>query len=81
MDRETLANLFGVVPATLDDMLNEREAAEVIGVAPSTLGGWRVDRSDGPRFFRISHRCVRYRREDVLRFLAPKIVETRGAVA
>lgn len=42
-----------------DKLLDEREAAELIGVSPSTLNSWRVRRV-GPRFLKIG-RLVKYR--------------------
>jgi len=43
-----------------DIFLNENRAAEIINVNPRTLRQWRL-RGGGPKFIRISSRCVRYR--------------------
>ncbi len=57
------------------DMLNEREAAEIIGVSRFTMNGWRHRRT-GPSWISISARCVRYRRADLLAWLEARRVET-----
>ncbi len=57
------------------DMLNQRQAAEIIGVSPFTLNRWRHERF-GPAFVRISARCVRYRRADIEAWLEGRRVET-----
>jgi len=40
--------------------LNERQAAEKLGVTASAMQAWRL-RGGGPDFVRISKRCIRYR--------------------
>ena len=49
----------------LDALLQERVAADFLGVTPGALRKWRM-KGDGPRFVRISSRCVRYRRRDLI---------------
>jgi len=44
-----------------DALMNEVLAAEFIGVSRRTLQGWRL-RGEGPRYHRISSRCIRYSR-------------------
>lgn len=39
--------------------LNERQAAQKIGVTASAMQSWRL-RGDGPPFVKISCRCIRY---------------------
>ncbi len=39
-------------------------AAHELGVTPKTLGQWRWN-GRGPKFVRISRRCIRYRRADL----------------
>ena len=48
-----------------DVFLNESRAAELISVNPRTLQQWRL-RGTGPKFVRISSRCVRYRYRDLM---------------
>lgn len=45
--------------------LPESAAAHLLGVTPRTLQAWRL-RGGGPPFVRISLRCVRYRRRDLI---------------
>ncbi|MBL9096234.1 MAG: hypothetical protein JNK07_04850 [Alphaproteobacteria bacterium] len=41
----------------------------MLNVSPRVLEAWRC-RGGGPTFVKISARCVRYRRDDVERFIA-----------
>lgn len=55
----------------LDEMIDTRTAAAMVGVAPVTLQVWR-SRGKGPRYFKLSGSktgAVRYRRGEILRFL------------
>lgn len=56
-------------PATFDPdrLLNEKEAADLTGLAIRTLQAWRV-RGEGPRFVKVG-RAVRYRRRDVVAWI------------
>lgn len=49
----------------LDQLLNEHEAARMLGFTIRALQNWRV-RGGGPQFVKISKRSVRYRRRDLL---------------
>ena len=53
------------VSTDLDALLRPPEAAQLLSVTTSTLDAWRL-RGQGPRFVRVSRRCVRYRRRDLL---------------
>lgn len=46
------------------ELLNEREAARLLGYTPRALQKWRMT-GGGPRFVRVSARSVRYRRQDL----------------
>lgn len=46
------------------NLLTEREAADFLGVTARCLQAWRY-RGGGPKFVRISSRCIRYRQSDV----------------
>ena len=50
------------------DLLTEREAAAILGVAVPTLRNWRW-RGEGPRFRKIGLRMVRYSRADLQIFI------------
>ena len=56
---------------TLDRLLNQEQAAELLGISPSTVNSWRVQ-GRGPAFVRISTRCVRYRYEDLIQYIESK---------
>ncbi|HEY8535206.1 MAG TPA: helix-turn-helix domain-containing protein [Vicinamibacterales bacterium] len=45
-------------------LIDEDEAAELLGLAPRTLQTWR-HRGEGPPYVRISSRCIRYRVADL----------------
>ena len=57
-------------PATLapGDLVDEREAAAILGASVQTLRNWRW-RGEGPRFRKIGLRMVRYQRNDLLAFV------------
>jgi hypothetical protein len=57
-------------------MLTPAEAATILRVEPRTLEGWRRHRI-GPRYFRYSGRCVRYRPEDLQEWLDGRAIDTR----
>lgn len=50
-------------------LMNEKEAARLLGFAVRTLQTWR-SRGGGPPFIGFSARCVRYRREDLDAWIA-----------
>lgn len=52
-------------------MLSTVEAAQLLGVAPSTLRYWRMIRS-GPALGQISPRCLRYDEYDLREFIADR---------
>jgi Helix-turn-helix domain len=55
-----------------DALLPERVAATLLGVTPRALQAWR-QRGEGPVFCRISSRCVRYRRKDLIAFAESRL--------
>jgi hypothetical protein len=48
-----------------DLFLSESRAAELLSVNARTLQNWRL-KGTGPRFVRISSRCIRYRYRDLM---------------
>lgn len=48
-------------------LLNSKQVAELLGVKPNTLEGWRV-KGCGPRFKKIC-RLVKYSEDDVAEYL------------
>lgn len=45
-------------------LVNEREAADMLGLTPRTLQAWR-QQGEGPPYVRVSSRCIRYRIADL----------------
>jgi predicted DNA-binding transcriptional regulator AlpA len=66
------SEIFGEKESTPIDppkeILSESESAPAVGVVGHTLCKWR-QLGIGPDYLRLSGRCVRYRREDLLRWL------------
>ena len=48
-----------------ESLISEQVAADFLGVTRSALQKWRITGS-GPKFVRISSRCVRYRRRELV---------------
>jgi hypothetical protein len=48
-----------------DALLTESQAAQLLGLTPRALQAWR-GRGCGPAYIRISCRCLRYRRKDLV---------------
>jgi hypothetical protein len=67
LDRRAAA-LIASTSGDIDDLLDTRETSDWIGVSTQWL---EIGRSYGygPPFARISPRCIRYRRSDVLKWL------------
>ena len=61
----------------LSDYLHTAEAAEYLGVLPPTLTNWRCTRKYPLPFIKVG-RLVRYRIEDVERFLESRTVGVAG---
>jgi predicted DNA-binding transcriptional regulator AlpA len=53
-------------------LLDEAGAASYLKISRKTMEGWRL-RGGGPPYVRISHRCVRYRPEDLDAWLEARI--------
>jgi len=52
-------------------LIDEREAAKLLGIAPITLKLWRLaDRA--PRHIKLGTRTIRYRREDVQAWISDR---------
>ena len=49
-----------------DVLLNETQAAQILGFTIRALQAWR-SRREGPTFVRISSRAIRYRHDDVMK--------------
>lgn len=53
----------------MDNLLAEREVAARLALSLSTLRNWRVSKR-GPAYLKIGKRAVRYRLEDLEKFIA-----------
>lgn len=62
---------------TREQLVDQREAARFLGLAPRTLESWR-SRRIGPRFIAYSRRCIRYRIADLQDWVTERAVETSG---
>ena len=65
---------------TLSRLLTEDEAAEILGVTPQTLSVWRCTRRY-PLAFIKAGRLVRYRQEDLKKFIESRCVRPRATAA
>src|SRR5919201_803353 len=59
-------------PPDPDALLPEAQSAELLGVTARALQAWR-QRGGGPNFVRISSRCIRYRRRDLIAWAAARL--------
>lgn len=57
---------FGAVHG-LDPLLDQKQAAEFLGLSVHTLEAWR-SRGHGPVYIAVSPRAIRYRRSDLINF-------------
>ncbi len=55
-----------------DALATERHAADFHGVTTRALQKWRAT-GTGPKFVRISSRCIRYRRRDLIAWTEVRI--------
>lgn len=56
-----------------ESLLDEKEVAALLGITPRALQKWRARRT-GLRFIRLGRHTVRYRRDDVRRFIDERSV-------
>ena len=60
------------------DLVDEREAAKIIGLRVATLRNWRCLRK-GPRYRKVGQRMVRYHRADLVAFITGNNASTGAA--
>lgn len=60
------------------DLLDEKEVAATLGIAPGTLRNWRSLRIGVP-YVKLGKRAVRYRRADVDAFIASGMARVEAA--
>lgn len=61
------------------DLLGTTETARLLGVHPATLATWRVE-GRGPRFVKVGERRVRYRREEIERWIEANTRQSTGEI-
>jgi len=66
-----------VAKDTNDALLTERQAADFLGVTARCLQAWRY-RGGGPKFVRISSRCIRYRQSDLREWIEARLRSDTG---
>lgn len=57
-----------------DELLTEREAADLLKMSSRTLQAWRCSKA-GPAFVRVG-RAIRYRRRDLVAWITANTVPT-----
>ncbi len=72
MDQRALRNRRRSAARDPEALLNQRQAASLIGVSERTLECWRC-RGGGPPFVKISRRAVRYRRQDIDQWVGERV--------
>ncbi len=55
-----------------DELMLDEAAAQFLKIAPKTLASWRFN-GGGPKFVRLSRRCVRYRKKDLVTWIEARI--------
>jgi len=63
----------------LDAAVDEKKAADFLGLSPRTLQAWRV-RGGGPRYAKIG-KAVRYRKRELVAFQEAHTVSSTSEVA
>lgn len=63
-----------------DDLLNERQAAALATLSPATMRAYRY-RGAGPTWFKLGPRAVRYRRGDILSWVAEQATRSASPAA
>lgn len=61
-----------IIHDELDVLLTERHAADILGVSIRALQKWRL-KGSGPKFVRISGRCIRYRKRELIKWTEERI--------
>jgi predicted DNA-binding transcriptional regulator AlpA len=59
-------------------LLNEKQAAAMLGLEPATLRNWRV-KGHRPRFVQLSRRAIRYSRSDIDEWIANRVRRSTSA--
>lgn len=65
-------SLSKIEPSTVERLLNERQAAEMLGVSKRALQAWRY-RGGGPAYVRLSAHAIRYRPCDLALWITGRV--------
>jgi excisionase family DNA binding protein len=58
-----------------DQLLTVEETAALLKVSTETLKEWRLaGEGEGPKFMRLGHRTMRYRRSDIAKWMDERAV-------
>ena len=60
-----------------DALLVEIEAADLLKLSARTLQAWRTN-GQGPAFIRAGRRAIRYRRSDLVSWIAANTIRSEG---
>ena len=55
-----------------DQLVRQEQAAALLSVSPRCMENWR-HRGEGPKFVRVSGRCIRYRKSDLTLFIEERV--------
>ncbi len=72
MDKNIFDKLLYEKIIDYESLLTEKDAADFLDLTTRCLQAWRY-RGGGPRFVKISSRCIRYRRGDLLDWVQEKL--------
>lgn len=76
---EREATSASAIQTQTDQFLTATQAADLLGIKPSTLAAWRCLRSDGPPFSKIGS-AVRYRRGALIEWVQARTARSTGGV-
>ena len=78
--KETLLGqeILGKATFDPDALETERKASDFLGVTTRALQKWRAT-GTGPQFVRISGRCIRYRRRDLIAWVEARLKSSTAA--
>jgi len=58
-----------------EKVMTEKQASDYLQLTTRTLQAWRY-RGGGPKYIRVSSKCVRYRQSDIDKWLASRIASS-----
>jgi len=61
----------------MENLLNENQVAELLGIAVTTIRTWRSTKRYGLEYIKVG-RCVKYRPETIERFIASRTITGGG---